>query len=363
LIPVDQIEPAFTNLVAVCTELPTPSGFVDNLLITPNGDIALVECKLWRNPDARRKVVAQIIDYAKDLVAWSFDDLQTAVGKAIPPAGDSGIRRTLFELVSEHAEIDEASFIDAVSRNLRRGRFLLLVVGDGIREGVEAMTEFLQQYAGLHFTLSLVELSAFRLPEKGYIVQPRVLAKTINIERGIVSFEDSRVVVSPPKEASIGSAGATRRTSITQEQYFEQLEKTCPGISEKLKSFIDVLPKYEIVPEFGSSLILRWSPEWTTNWNLATVYANGNLSFDILGWQAKEAGLAAAHIKLLETLALLIPGGSIRKTPKPNAWYVVVNGKCLSIDILLSSEAYTQGWLDATSEFQATVKRAQIDEK
>jgi hypothetical protein len=34
ILPVDQIEPAFANLVAICTELPTPSGFVDNLFLT-----------------------------------------------------------------------------------------------------------------------------------------------------------------------------------------------------------------------------------------------------------------------------------------------------------------------------------------
>lgn len=65
LLPVDQIEPAFTNLVPICTELQTPSGFVDNLFVTPTGNLALIECKLWRNPEARREVVGQIIDYCE----------------------------------------------------------------------------------------------------------------------------------------------------------------------------------------------------------------------------------------------------------------------------------------------------------
>jgi hypothetical protein len=39
LLPVDQIEPAFANLVPICIELPTPSGYLDNLLVTPAGDI------------------------------------------------------------------------------------------------------------------------------------------------------------------------------------------------------------------------------------------------------------------------------------------------------------------------------------
>jgi hypothetical protein len=51
LLPVDQIEPAFN--APVPAELPVGSGFVDNLLMTPAGYLALVDCKLWRNPEAR----------------------------------------------------------------------------------------------------------------------------------------------------------------------------------------------------------------------------------------------------------------------------------------------------------------------
>ena len=35
------------------------------------------------------------------------------------------------------SNVDEKQFNDALTANLRRGRFLLLIVGDGIREGVE----------------------------------------------------------------------------------------------------------------------------------------------------------------------------------------------------------------------------------
>ena len=42
-----------------------------------------------------------------------------------------------FELVREQAPgVDEAEFVDNVARHLRRGEFLLLIIGDGIREDV-----------------------------------------------------------------------------------------------------------------------------------------------------------------------------------------------------------------------------------
>jgi hypothetical protein len=184
LLPVDQIEPAFNTLVPICVELPTRSGYVDNLFVTPAGDLAVVECKLWRNPEARREVIAQIIDYAKELSTWSYETLQNAIDRTKPLEDpDDKTERSLFHLASAHGEVDEVAFHDAVSRNLKRGRFLLLIVGDGIREGVEGIAEFLQQHAGFHFTLAFVEIALFKAPG-GYIAQPRVLARTRNIDRG-----------------------------------------------------------------------------------------------------------------------------------------------------------------------------------
>jgi hypothetical protein len=43
-------------------------GSIDNLFLTPTGDIILVETKLWSNAKARREVVAQALDYIRNLI-------------------------------------------------------------------------------------------------------------------------------------------------------------------------------------------------------------------------------------------------------------------------------------------------------
>src|SRR6187402_2103650 len=79
ILPVSDIDPAFTPLCPLCTELSTNAGPIDNVFINATGRLTLVECKLWRNPESRRKVVAQILDYAKELSRWSYSDLQARV--------------------------------------------------------------------------------------------------------------------------------------------------------------------------------------------------------------------------------------------------------------------------------------------
>ena len=161
VLPIDEIEPAFGPLIPVCRELPTDVGPIDLLFINHTGLLTLVECKLWKNPQARREVVGQILDYATEMSRWSYEQLEQAVGRS-PIKTDSSLVKIA---VPEAEDMDERDFIDSVSRNLRRGRFLLLIVGDGIRENVEHIADFLQEYAHLNFGLALVEFGIFKLPD------------------------------------------------------------------------------------------------------------------------------------------------------------------------------------------------------
>src|SRR4051794_34688248 len=76
LIPTADIEPAFSPLISVCREMATAAAYVDNFWITPGGGLVLGECKLVRNPQARREVVAQALDYARAVSSWGYAELE-----------------------------------------------------------------------------------------------------------------------------------------------------------------------------------------------------------------------------------------------------------------------------------------------
>ncbi len=204
-LPVDEIDQSFTNLIPVCCELNTPAGPLDVLFVTPTGRLCIVEAKLWRNPEARRKVIAQILDYAKELCAWSYEDLQREVTRVTGIKGNA-----LFELTKRREpDLDEKAFCDAVSQSLTAGRFLLLIVGDGIREGVGAITEFIERSGNLEFTFGLVELALHRHHSLGVLVQPRVLAKTMVIRRTLVRVFDDRIEIDEDTATQEGIVDST----------------------------------------------------------------------------------------------------------------------------------------------------------
>jgi hypothetical protein len=192
-LPVDEIDGSFGSLVPICMELETrEAGSLDALFANHLGLLTIAEFKLWRNPEARREVVGQILDYARVLRRWTYADLQREVSRRLKKPGANAV----FELVkAQHPDLEETRFVDNVSRCLKQGRFLLMVIGDGIREGAEAIATYVQEHAGLHFTLGLVQTAVYEVGNGERIVQPRVLARTLIVNRSVVELKSDDMQV------------------------------------------------------------------------------------------------------------------------------------------------------------------------
>jgi len=180
-LPIREIDPHAGELIPICMELETGAGPADILYVTQTGQLVLVETKLWRNAEARRVVVAQILDYAKELSGWTYEDLarQTAIASKRGPG-------FLLECVrARYPDLDEAAFVDGINRSLVIGDFILIIAGDGIRHGAESLVSFLDRYGNLRFHLALMEAASYRLADGTLLLQPRVLSKTEVLARTV----------------------------------------------------------------------------------------------------------------------------------------------------------------------------------
>lgn len=223
-LPTAEINPAFNGLIPICREMMTPAGPIDVLYVTPEGRVAVLEAKLWRNPEARRKVIGQILDYAKELSHWTYETLDAAVLSA--RRRDQGQARSLFEVVREaHPELDEALFIDSVSRSLRKGDLLLIIAGDGIRENVGSITNFIEDHGTLHFTFGLVEMAIYRMPDGNHLVQPRVLAHSEVMRRIVVDVRGDQLVESDSESEDTAQESGPRPDLEQQRQMFTEFWK------------------------------------------------------------------------------------------------------------------------------------------
>lgn len=220
LLPFEELDPLFRNSVPLAREVETGVGPVDIVYVNSDGLLTLVETKLWRNPEAQREVVAQLINYAAAISKMTYRDLSREISAARQEEG-----RSLFDVVRDQIpKVNEQRFHDALSSNLRAGRFLLLVVGDGIREDVEEMSEFLYRHAGMGFTLRLVEMVTYRLPgeNSSVLVLPQIVARTREVVRTIVEVRNGQVYIETPPEPVKSTGG---RYKMTPERFFGELSQ------------------------------------------------------------------------------------------------------------------------------------------
>lgn len=187
VLPVGALDPGFGPPVSLAREVPVGGGPVDLIVASPRGNIALIETKLWRNAQARREVVVQAIDYAKELQSWTFDifDARIRSGMGCPEGVLARLRSA-----APHEALDEEDLRDAIEYNLASGKLLILIVGDRIRPEAEALARWAERHLTLRWTLGLVELEVYRSGQDGAtLVVPSVVERIVEERRLVVTVE------------------------------------------------------------------------------------------------------------------------------------------------------------------------------
>ena len=350
VLPFGEIDSAFAPAVPLCRELPTDAGPIDIAYVSEQGLLSIVECKLWSNPEARRDAVTQILDYAKEISRWSYEELNDAVCRA---NRSPRTPHALYDLMHEQNDtIDEADFVDDVTRSLKSGRFLLLVVGDGIREGVERIADYLKQSAAIQFIFGLVELAIFDMPDHsggGVIVEPRVLAQTFAVERAVVRAADPGVVVEDPPPAS--HVDTRSRTRITEGEFYREIERVDAALPARVRDFFrryaalgEAVGERLEVTLSRRSYILHWHRSDGRKINFGTFFPDGDVNTNYVVGSAEESGDPQVGVDYLQALAKLVPGAAVRKEGNYWTWRMVVGGRMPKIPDLLNKP---DEWLSA----------------
>ena len=87
VLPLNEFFPAANTVCSLGREIPVElggrpgerRGYIDNLLVTDDGHLVLVETKLWRNSEAIREVIAQVMEYSMAIGGMDLEELEQAI--------------------------------------------------------------------------------------------------------------------------------------------------------------------------------------------------------------------------------------------------------------------------------------------
>lgn len=141
----------------VAREMPIRDGHgatdrwnIDHLFVDQNAIPTFIECKRSSDPRLRREVVAQMLDYVANGIAyWSPGELRAKFERTCAERGLSADAVLADHIAADGSEQDSARLADdfwnSAERNLRDRKVRLLFVADRIPNELKRLVEFLNE--------------------------------------------------------------------------------------------------------------------------------------------------------------------------------------------------------------------------
>ena len=209
----------------------TPVGPGGRRVRHPSGLPVIVEAKLWRNPEGRRKVIGQILDYAKELARGTYETFDAAVrrGGRGEEVSRQRVLADVFGLQKIHLRrpgYSTPSRKPATRRPFAANRRRRHPGRRGRNRGLSRRP----RVAALHVRAR--RDGHFQPPDGGQLVQPRVLVQSTIVRRIVVDLRHDSI------EATEGDAQSEDENRAVSPEVLadrERFQRFWSGFLAKLK--------------------------------------------------------------------------------------------------------------------------------
>jgi len=174
------------RLLILAREFSTKSGPIDALGVDKDGEIYLIETKLYKNPD-KRTVVAQVLDYGASL--WSnYRDFNNFT-EQINMHTNKDFKQSISQRLNDFFGVTDEkvkTLLDNIRRNLNDGNFKFVVLMDHLHDQLRDLIVFLNNNS--EFTVYAVELEFYK--HKDYeILIPKLYGAEVKKDLGKSSYQ------------------------------------------------------------------------------------------------------------------------------------------------------------------------------
>lgn len=271
-LPMDEIREDI-RLLVVAKEFDTPSGPIDAIAIDQDGEIYIVETKLYKNPD-KRTVLAQALDYGAAL--WSSEEGAGAVLARLREQANSTLGKKLLSALQEDFGLDDSSsdeVLQALKTNIENGALRFVILMDRLDDRLKNLIRFVNENS--RFTVYGVELEFYEF-EEHEIVIPKLYGAEVRKEFG---------------------SGSPRRTWNEKEFFEDARSRLDSGMVDAIQKLYEFATETSDLVTWGTGVTVgSFNPKYESISRpaLFTAYSDGRLSLNYGGLIKTEVGQKVA---------------------------------------------------------------------
>jgi len=306
------------KLLIIAREFQTNSGPIDAIGVDAQGDLYIVETKLYRNPD-KRTVIAQSLDYGAAL--WKHTNNFSHFISMLDSHCQKKFGCSFDEKIQEFFSYNEDEVIflkEKMQENINDGIFQFVILMDEIKDRLKDLILFVNQNS--QFTVYAVEFSYYKHGSQEIII-PRIFGNEVKKDIGVKSSSQRK----PWNE-----------TTLIHDAK-EKLDDKTYGAFMKLYNFSK---QHASQINYGSGSNASFSPIYKElcSMSLYTLTTDTRLSLNF-EWIAKENDVLVEKYKdKLTAIGFDIADEykNIRPSVMPDVWVDKVDVFCEVLESLLS---------------------------
>ncbi len=287
------------RICILARELPTQSGPIDAVGVDADGDIYLIETKLYKNQD-KRHVVAQVLDYGASL--WRHFNDSTRFIALLEESAQKKFSIGLYEKLSDFFGIEEKEatvLIENIRDNLDGGKFKFVVLMDQLHDQLKDLILFLNQNS--KFDVYAVELEYYKHQEFEIMI-PKLFGAEV--------------------KKSLSVSRSSGRGHWDEESFFEDAaSKLAPEYMKALRDMYECTKKIADTVDWGSGVnngsfnakFSNISPK-----SVYSVYSDGRIYFGFNWLDGSDAAIAvrdALYQELAKIPDLNLPKDYMNSNP------------------------------------------------
>lgn len=248
------------HLLVLARELSTNAGPIDGFGVDKDGELYIIETKLFKNPD-RRTVVAQALDYGAALWAHTrdFGEFSARLDNAV----QKKFNLSLTEKLKDFFGIEESEatvLLDQMRNNLNDGKFHFVVPMDHIDDRLRDLILYINQNS--QFDIYAIQFEYYK-HEMYEIIIPKIFGAEVK------------------KDISVSSS--SNRQKWTDTMLMEDAKKNYSMEEfEAFKKIFEFSKQYADEVRLGTGTYGSFSPifEKVCSKSLYTLSTDGRLSFN-----------------------------------------------------------------------------------